>query len=309
MTEAEFTFIEAPFYQGQSHFGTCLGPAFLRQCLIDQNFNFDILSVRAEQNKSIVLDGYEELSYLVEREARRNKMFFVAGGDHSLALGSVQGLLRTEPDLKVIWVDAHGDINTRKSSLTGAFHGMPLSFLTGADDLRRPEWFTQYLKPENLIYFGVRDLDRAEKIFLEDNKIPYYTADRIQADGTSSVINEVLKQTAGSKVYLSVDSDAFDPSVAPSTGVRVGHGLNFECVRLLVQQVADACDVAGFEFVELNPQIFQSPQDVFQTAQIGIDLFKIVLEQFNKKQNKGELHGFNDRQCYSAESDLLHSSF
>lgn len=69
---------------------------------------------------------------------------------------------------------------------------MPLSFLLGADRIEKQYWLENYLKPENLIYFGVRDLDVAEKKFLDENKITYYTADQINNSDVNTIISEIV---------------------------------------------------------------------------------------------------------------------
>jgi arginase len=307
MQDSNFSFIEAPIYQGQKHFGVSLGPAFLRQMLLDQGHSFSTYPLAFQQSQlKININAYEELSYSVERELRRKRKVFVAGGDHSLSLGSIQGLLRCNPNLKVIWVDAHGDINTRESSETGAFHGMPLSFLLGADRLEKQYWLENYLKPENLIYFGVRDLDVAEKKFLDENKIIYYTSQQINSGNLACIISEIIEDVKGHEVHLSVDADAFDPVYAPSTGVKVEDGLSFNIVSQLLTEVLKVSKVNSFDFVELNPQIFSTPTDVFKTAQIGINLFSQILKQNNPAKEIN--YGFNDRQRYSAKPDLFHSS-
>jgi arginase len=305
MVKNSFSFIEAPVYQGQKHFGVSLGPAFIRQCLLDQKFNFKSYSVNSAQNQMHPdFEIYEELSYIVEREVRRNNLSFIAGGDHSLSIGSLQGVLRAEPNVKVLWVDAHGDINTRKSSQTGSYHGMPLAFLLGEDQKQNQDWFSERLKPENLIYYGVRDLDKAEKNFLDKKKIVYYTSADVQKD-SKKVIKQISQQISNSKLHLSVDSDAFDPLVAPSTGVPVINGLNFFHVQNLIVELAQKNHILSYEYVELNPQIFSKTQDVFATAQIGINLFSEILTQ----QQKESFNGSNDRFSYSEKSDLLHASF
>ncbi len=291
MIETSFSFIEAPIHQGQSHFGVVLGPGFIRQCLLDQNFHFKNFNVMSKQSRhEIQWQAYEALSQIVEQEARRKQPLFIAGGDHSLSIGSIQGLMRVEPDLKVVWVDAHGDINTRISSLSGALHGMPLAYLIGEDTVSGSRWFTEKLKPENLIYFGVRDLDTAEKLFLDALNIRYYTTSDIERLGLPEVIWQICKLTAGSKIHLSVDSDAFDPAIAPSTGIRVEYGLSIESVHALTKALISSGRIISYEFVELNPQIFSSLSDVNKTAQIGIDLLKLILNEnklisnFTKKE-------------------------
>jgi len=306
MTNKSFSFIEAPLYQGQKNRGVSLGPAFLRQALTDQKFNFTSQVATGSQSKQrINFKIYEELSYLVEREVRRGQLPFIAGGDHSLSIGSIQGLLRYFDHLKVIWVDAHGDINTKKTSQTGAFHGMPLAYLLGLEREEGELWMSHRLKPENLIYFGVRDLDAAEKEFLERYRIRYFTAQQIQSE-SDDIIRFLSSHCMGAKVFFSIDADAFDPALAPSTGVPVQNGLSFQIVRELVRRVSLSAQVVGLEYVELNPQIFKEVGDVERTAQIGIDLFSEVL---NHKNREGIFYGRDDRFSHSEGSDLLHTAF
>lgn len=311
MLKKNFSFIEAPVYQGQKHFGVSLGPQFLRQVLTNQKFRFDFLPLVARQSdKRIATSIYEELSYLTEREARRNQLTFIAGGDHSLSIGSIQGLLRNNPNLKVLWIDAHGDVNTTLTSMTKSFHGMPLSFLLGIDPLfEKCEWFQEKLISENLIYVGLRDLDYAEKIFLDRLQIQYYTAKDFKQDPSRAIV-EIQNSLKGMTVHISLDSDAFDPSIAPSTGVPVSEGLSYSDVENLVESVLSVASVNSFEYVELNPQIFVDQKDVFKTAQLGIDIFKIILRNYqNKNQKLGGSYGIHDRFSYSKGSSVYDSYF
>lgn len=306
MIKKSFSFIEAPIHQGQKNVGVSLGPAFIRQALYDQKFKFTHHVIGGAQSRQqINFKVYEELSYLVEREARRGQLPFIAGGDHSLSIGSVQGLLRCHENLKVIWVDAHGDINTKSTSPTGSFHGMPLAYLLGLEKEESELWMSHRLKPENLVYFGVRDLDYAEKNFLEQYRIRYFTAEQIQS-APEETIKSMTQLLQGHPVHFSVDTDAFDPLLAPSTGVPVQNGLSFQTVRELVQKVSAVATVVGFEYVELNPQIFDLAGDVERTAQLGIDLFSEIL---NHKRKEGIFYGRNDRFSHSEGSDLLHTTF
>lgn len=307
MNELEFTLIEAPIYQGQNLFGTSLGPAFIRQRLLDQGFNFKIQSIQSSQSQySLNLNAYTQLNEICKNEYKKDKPLFIVGGDHSLSYGSIGGLLEINPNLKVLWVDAHGDINTRKTSATGSFHGMPLAFLMGADEFSDNKKNNYYLKPENLIYFGVRDLDIPEKKFLVENNITYFSMEHIQQQGLPYVIDKIDQLTRGSELHVSVDSDGFDPRFAPSTGVPVADGLTEAQVMLLLQQIGENTEIKSFEFVELNPQIFSSVQDVFNTAQIGINLFKQILQQFNQKARD---YGQHDRKRYSAGAEVFQPYF
>lgn len=309
MLKKNFSFIEAPIYQGQKHFGVSLGPSFLKQMLLDQNYHFHFLSLLVRQStRHVQTSIYEELSYLVEREMRRKKLIFIGGGDHSLSIGSVQGLLRCNPDLKVLWIDAHGDVNTTESSLTQSFHGMPLSFLLGLDPFfEASSWFEEKLKPENLIYFGLRDLDMAEKLFLDSLHIQHYSADTIAASNKDALFEKIQKDLIGQQVHISLDVDVFDPSIAPATGIPVAKGLSFLDVSSLIEKVLSVSKVSSYEYVELNPQIFKNTKDVLHTGQLGIDIFNLILKKH--KQTEEVLHGFNDRYGDSKKSGLYDPYF
>ena len=311
MTQGDFSFIEAPVYQGQKHFGVSLGPEYIQRLLRFKNYQFEGYTACGEQNQQIVIhEFYENLSYLVEREIRRKRLLFIAGGDHSLSIGSLQGLLRYRPNLKVLWIDAHADINTRESSLTHSFHGMPLSFLIGVDPLYdNQEWFQERLKPENLIYFGLRDLDLAEKQILEKYRIQHYTMADLSRTSRSEVLKSITSSLQGCDIHISLDADGFDPSIAPSTGVPVDEGLQFNDVQSLIAEVTQVAQVLSFEFVELNPQIYQHSNDVMKTPELGVDIFDLILKNHLAKKKsqskhdfnilkKGVLHDFNDRYSY-----------
>ena len=87
------------------------------------------------------------------------------GGDHSMAIATVADSLNRVPPgkLKVIWFDAHPDINTYKSSISKNYHGMPLGYLTGLCKSHYFPFITNYLNFENLLYIGIRDIDEYEK--------------------------------------------------------------------------------------------------------------------------------------------------
>jgi arginase len=107
------------------------------------------------------------------------------GGDHSIASGTIHGLLDKYSDLKVIWVDAHGDIIDAGKSEYQGYHGMPLSHLIGVNDNKIPgfDWFTRRLNPRNVVHIGMRDIDNDEWDTLSKFKIKCFTPDHIDMLG------------------------------------------------------------------------------------------------------------------------------
>jgi arginase len=118
----------------------------------------------------------KKLSDQVYEHAKEGRCVLTLGGDHSIAIGTISGTAkaireRLGREIAVIWVDAHADINTPETSDSGNIHGMPVAFLTGLAKEKRDDIFG-WLKDENmisvkkLVYIGLRDVDREEKVML-----------------------------------------------------------------------------------------------------------------------------------------------
>jgi arginase len=130
----------------------------------------------------------------------------------------------------VIWVDAHADINTPSTTTSGNIHGMPVSFLLG---LEPHELFSflphapPLLRPDRIAYIGLRDVDAGEKRILRQHGIKAFSMHDIDKHGIGKVLELALDAVNPKRerpIHLSFDVDAFDPSVAPSTGTPVRPG-------------------------------------------------------------------------------------
>lgn len=103
----------------------------------------------------------------------------ILGGDHCISIGTITALKTIQPDSAIVWVDAHGDINTPLTSLSGNMHGMPVAFLLGlvenANSLPGFQWFKPTVKPKDIVYIGLRDLDKAEKMTIRKLGIKAFT--------------------------------------------------------------------------------------------------------------------------------------
>jgi len=115
----------------------------------------------------------------VLEQARTDNFLLILGGDHCIPIGTLPAILSARPNTGVVWVDAHADINTPATSPSGNMHGMPVGFLVGlvenANKFPSLEWFNPCLKPKDLVYIGLRDLDAAEKIAIKKLGIKAYT--------------------------------------------------------------------------------------------------------------------------------------
>jgi arginase len=200
----------------------------------------------------------------------------VIGGDHSLAAGSVAAaadfLRRDRRRLGLLWVDAHGDMNTPASTTSGNVHGMPLAALLGAEpaELARIGGFSPKVDPAHTVLIGVRNLDAREKQLVRASRIHVYTMKDIDRLGIASVVEQALahagKGTGG--VHVSFDVDVCDPAIAPGVGTPVKGGLDYREAHMVMEMVADTGRLTSMDIVEVNPIL-----DVRNaTAQLGAEL-------------------------------------
>jgi arginase len=201
----------------------------------------------------------------------------VLGGDHSLAAGSVGAAAlwaKRTRDLPIglLWVDAHGDMNTPDTSPSGNVHGMPLAALLGAEpaELGRVGGFAPKVLPAHTVLLGVRNLDEREKQAVRDARVHVFTMKDIDRYGIATIAEHAV-QAAGSGtagIHVSFDMDACDPSVAPGVGTPVRGGLEYREAHLVMELVADSGLLTSLDLVEVNPTL-----DVRNaTAKLGAEL-------------------------------------
>lgn len=201
------------------------------------------------------------LARKVFQERESGRKIVNIGGDHSVAIGSINGVLEHDPDTIVIWIDAHADINTMASSPSGNFHGMPLSFLTGLDNPRKLSQ-SKYLNPklrfDSLALIGIRDLDKFEDDIINKYRILNYSSNDIKMVGGRDVINRTLAELdprAEKPIYVSFDIDVFDPEVVKGTGTLAKNGIRLVNAYDMLDCLRDTGRVIGMDMVEVNPEL------------------------------------------------------
>jgi arginase len=207
----------------------------------------------------------------------------VLGGDHSLATGSVAAtaefVRRDQKPLGLIWVDAHGDMNTPASSGSGNVHGMPLAALLGPEpaELSRIGGFTPKVLPQHTVLIGIRNLDEREKEIVRASGVRVFTMKDIDRSGIASVVEQALaiagKDTGG--VHVSFDLDVCDPTIAPGVGTPVKGGLDYREAHMVMEIVADSGLLRALDLVEVNPIL----DDRNMTAILGAELASSALGQ------------------------------
>lgn len=271
--------ISFPFSGGQPRKGVELGPEALLKAELPKQL--ESLSWKADLNQSIdwkmvndmlqddpdigtlknprsVSKASELLADAVEKSARAGELPLVLGGDHSLGTGSMIGLNRVYPDVATIWVDAHADINTAKTTPSGNLHGCPVSFALGLEG-SYVEPFKSWLpnppiaSPNRLVFIGLRDVDEGERKILKEHNIKVFSMHHIDKYGIGKVVEMALDHVNNGTsrrdrpIHLSFDVDAMDPSVAPSTGTPVRGGLTFREGHYICEAIHETGSVVGMD--------------------------------------------------------------
>ncbi|MGD9568946.1 MAG: arginase [Sedimentibacter sp.] len=278
--------------------GVSLGPSAIRYAGIIEkltNIGYDVKDegdILANKPLSPMNDGIKlryldevarvntELCNKVSKVMSEGRFPLVLGGDHSIAIGTISGVLQHKKNLGVIWFDAHGDINTEATSPSGNIHGMSVavSLGYGHERLTSIGCKDSKLKAERLVFIGSRDLDAGERKVLKEHGITVFTMHEIDRYGMTEVIERAIKIAGEGTdgIHVSFDVDSMDPMYAKGTGTRVPGGLTYRESNLALEMIALTGKLVSAEFVEVNPII-----DVKnQTAKAAVSLMGSLLGEW-----------------------------
>lgn len=180
----------------------------------------------------------------------------VLGGDHSLSIGSIRGAARVKK-LGVIWIDAHADFNTDRTTPSGNIHGMPLAALCGLGDARLSRLWDEALPvidPQRVAIIGARDLDPGEKVNLREAGVMVMGMEQIDRLGMVAAVEKAIERVSRhvDGIYLSFDMDAMDPRHAPGVGTPVPAGLTQREAHVACELVGETGRLIGMDVVEVN---------------------------------------------------------
>lgn len=271
----QITVIGVPMDLGADRRGVDMGPSAIRYANLKnklQNIGYEVedignLFVPTPESYHVgdanlkylreIVSVNEELAKTVAGVVERGRFPLVLGGDHSIAIGTIAGVVRHQKKTGVIWFDAHGDLNTAETSPSGNIHGMPLaaSIGFGHPDLTGCGGEGRKISPENVVIIGARSLDEGEKTIIREHGITVFTMHEIDRMGMAKVVEEALKiVTDGTDgVHLSLDLDSIDPNEAPGVGTPVAGGVTYRESHLALEIIAQADVLTSAEFVEVNP--------------------------------------------------------
>ncbi|WP_284010072.1 arginase [Haloarcula pelagica] len=196
----------------------------------------------------------------------------VLGGDHSIAMGTVDGATDPDEELGIVWFDAHGDFNTPQTTPSGNIHGMSLAGILGKGYFADAGWaHVPGVSEENVVLVGLRSLDEGERRLVADSDVTAFTMSDIDARGASAVVQEALSiATDGTDgLHVSLDLDWLDPTEAPGVGTPVRGGVSYREAHVAMEYVADNREsLRSMEVVEVNPILDEHNQ----TAELACEL-------------------------------------
>jgi arginase len=276
--------IGAPLSAGQPLQGVDLGPQTLRDFglvdrlrgdgwAVEDLGDVDFVNIKSSENEpgdliknvELVSKANEKLYHKVLEQSNNGRFVLTVGGDHSIGIGSMSGILKSRPETGIIWVDAHADINTPACSASGNIHGMVVSFLMDLDNSRKTrtfDWMTSneipHLRPDRIVYIGLRDVEGAERNILKQLGIKAFGMYDVDKWGIGMVMTmalDHLKSRVDRPIHLSFDIDSVDPAFAPSTGTRVNGGLSYREAYYICEAVAESGCLSSMDIVEINPML------------------------------------------------------
>jgi len=220
----------------------------------------------------------EKLAENVNEVIKNNGFPISLGGDHAIAIGSIAGVSK-EKKVGLLWIDAHGDMNTPDISSTGHIHGMSLATSLGYGHSKLINGFFSGIKvkKEDVILFGTRDIDVKEQKLIDELGIKNYTWEKIQKMGFEKALEEVRKFFRKRNLHISLDLDVIDPREITAVGTPVVGGLTREMGKILISEMIDTASVTSIDIAEYNP-IYEKNGE---TCEYIYELLQLIEEEIN----------------------------
>jgi arginase len=287
--------VGVPMDLGQRRRGVDMGPTAIRIAGLPEKLRLLNHVVRDYGNipgpdRSALNMGSEKLRYLdevlrvcgqladqVSRIVSQGNFPLVLGGDQSISIGTLAGLASKETQRGIIWIDAHGDFNTQKTTPSGSIHGMALAAILGYGDPRLAAFrkISPKALEQNSVLVAGRSFDEEEADRLKRSRVSVFTMKEVDELGMRAVMQQAIQIASKEvkEVHLSFDIDAIDPREAPGTGTPVTGGLTYREAQLAMEMLYDAGIVTSAEFVEVNPILDERNR----TAELSVQLMLSLL--------------------------------
>lgn len=254
-------YLQFPQWQGSSHRDAPLltqGAAWLHEFL--NYLPFERIEVGRKEPglkrdkllaKPDLLWHAEQTKQLIN--AKQPERIFTLGGDCGVDFLPITYLhQRYGERLAVVWLDAHADLNTPKSSPSSAFHGMVLRACMGEGDPELQAYAYSVLNPAQAFLAGVRVFDAPELAFFEEHQMKLFSAQELEKRAES--FTDYLELLDVDKLHIHLDLDVLDPESFDATGYPTEAGLSVLGASLVLKALYKSFDVVGFTMTEFMPK-------------------------------------------------------
>lgn len=253
---------------GVSVDGAALGPEILTEDLINKKVdNIHIIHAdedgkeKEKDNKKKNLKKLNEFNIelynRVLKSIDEKKFPLTIGGDHSLVIASALASIKKNQNLGIIWIDAHGDYNTFKTTITGNIHGLPLAVIDRYEKMYLADFHNgSFYNSKNTVIVGGRDIDPLEQENLKDAGVTVFTTEEIHKRGMKAVMEDAIKIACNNTngMHISYDLDVIDPVICPGVSVPAKNGINLEEAYEAVDEIIKYKDkLKSLDLVEYNP--------------------------------------------------------
>lgn len=292
--------VGAPFSKGQPKGGVEHGPRYIRNnglfdkltkqgCDVKDYGDLKFEDVPNDEvfgtvkNPRTVGKANEVLAKAVAGVQKDGRICITLGGDHSLAVGTIAGHASVHPNLAVVWVDAHADINTPLTSPSGNLHGQPVSFLIKELLPKMPQvpgfsWVKPCLSSKDIVYIGLRDVDEGEHAILKEYNIKFFSMTEVLKLGIAKVMEETLHYLLPNNkprpIHLSFDVDGLDSSVTPATGTPVAGGLCYREGIYIAEELHKTGLLSAVDIIEVNPSCGRNELEIDLTVNAAVDVIQ-----------------------------------
>ena len=253
---------------GVSVDGAALGPEILTEDFSRENVDNIYIIHADEDGKEKEKDNKKknlkklnefniELYNRVLKSIDEKKFPLTIGGDHSLVIASALASIKKNQNLGIIWIDAHGDYNTFKTTITGNIHGLPLAVIDGYEKMYLADFHNgSFYNSKNTVIVGGRDIDPLEQENLKDAGVTVFTTEEIHKRGMKAVMEDAIKIACNNAngMHISYDLDVIDPVICPGVSVPAKNGINLEEAYEAVDEIIKYKDkLKSLDLVEYNP--------------------------------------------------------
>ncbi len=258
---------------------------------IINNLDYNYKKILLEQDQNIIksndpmdlkkneeeINLYNKKLYNIIKE--ENNFCITLGGDHSIAIASGLASLEKHKNLGLIWIDAHLDYNTFKTTITGNIHGLPLATLNGLNKELSEFHNGTYFNPKNTVIVGYRAYE--ENAISEINNtsmmgVTVYTTKDLKEYGVLKIMEQAFKiaNKGTDGVHVSFDLDVIDPNIAKGVTVKEKDGINLDEVDEIINFLSKQNNIKSFDLVEYNP--------INDTDHKTLEIAKNILESIIK---------------------------